>query len=187
MSRLSNKCSDIQDIIVRAAYDKISEQEDALLRKHLEACTGCRNFALTVENMEKILDPAGTWDIVPDPRIRENLLRRMKSLQLEKKRLSGMGTGKSWVEKLGNLVRYRIPVYQAAIMLVLLVALFIGFFPSHFQENRAESGFTSEIYYDSLALYQVDITGEMRRIGTNQSGRNLKEDSILVRYLSGAL
>ncbi|RQW04787.1 MAG: zf-HC2 domain-containing protein, partial [Calditrichaeota bacterium] len=158
MKQLSKNCKRIQKLLFRSALgENLSDRERELVANHLKECSHCIAYKEIMEQTDWLLDVSQSTELTPDPQIKSQIVHLLKA----KKSQSGATPAKylrKWKENIKKAAQYRIPVYQAAIVLMLFIVIFAGLFQTGFQGNDPVSRTSSESVYDSLALFRVDAS-----------------------------
>jgi hypothetical protein len=148
----------------------------------METCENCRSYATTINQLLASMKIDKASKLEPRKIIRQHLLSRFDRMN---KRPSIWY--QNLLDKLKFMLGYRIPVYQA-MLATAVVALFILIISQAYltqdvpeQQNYASSD------YDSLDINLSDVRIHMNFIDEEKMGRNLREDSILARYIIKSL
>jgi hypothetical protein len=113
----------------------------------------------------------------PRKSTREYLLSRIE----ERREIKPSYRNYDILKKIKTLLGYRIPVYQA-MLATAAIALFIFILSqSYLMQPVPENG------YDSVDINMPDVQVHLNFIDEDRMGRNLREDSILARYIIKSL
>ena len=179
-SQNSDICEEFkQHVIMQHGEDLIGDQNQ-LIYEHLNICQTCFNYYQTVLKMQESLVYDDS-DLQPDPRVRLKLISR-----LNEKNIKGEKGHKKFLDKLSGVFGYRVPVYQAVFAFFLLCALVFTLDQVSISKRPTYRDSAPYLYMDQTILinspsYNINLIQE------HQIGRNVKEDSILARYLVSSM
>jgi hypothetical protein len=181
MNRFPNKdkitCREIEDFIIKDYLNELNKKQQKLVLQHVHACNNCSKYAKIVHQISGSLQQ--TENIPrPDPEIRKHLLFIMKMKKDNKVRKSG-----HFLNTIFRFFEYRIPIYQAVLAALLIAVLLLTvdsiFLPARSNRYSTTNYFIME--FNDLphpsALNYPELLNEQK------PGRNVKEDSILTRYM----
>jgi len=159
---------------------KLSHEEKKVLREFVERLDSRKPIEPTseqeklLERVKLVMGPEGENVISPDPKIKR-LLR--EKIQKKNRLLKPF-------ELIIVLMKKRIPVYQAAIVAAALSLAFTGWM----RADRAQNANGITVYSAGQAVLDTLRTFEHLRFAENQKvGRNIKEDSLLIRFIVTSL
>jgi hypothetical protein len=178
MNKQDNICKEMKDLLIKRYIQEITPEQKDKLEKHLKICGHCRHLEKTLELItdEMALPPQDT--LIPRPDINRLVKRNM-----QKKPVKPSRDHATLFQKIFSLLDYRIPVYQAALVLVLLLLLLfnINDFSGTSNITPSDFGEVSTVfnvpYGQNTAIIPVDSIDQFK------PGRNMLEDSVLTRYL----
>jgi predicted anti-sigma-YlaC factor YlaD len=175
------ECKPIRDLLTRRISEKLTEAENSQLQSHLASCQECRAFQdilLKMQDAVKIEDRPG---LVPNPAIRENVLRRMRP-QKHRRKI----TMHNFIKAAKRALEFRIPVYQA--VLSALVIFVLAFALRHLSPtvgqhvNLSPAALPNESVVDGTPVLDNLNIIKQQKIGTN-----MQEDSVLTRFVVSAM
>ncbi len=123
--------------------------------------------------------------IVPNPAIQQNIIKRIKSIHSKKNKML-----ESYWNNLKNMLEYRIPVYQALSSFALILLIIVGVF--HFTSSINPQSFEKQSYapvdtLETILYRQIGVINNLEMINNQKLGLNVREDSILARYVIPAM
>ncbi len=170
-------CQEIEDFIIKDYLDELNKKQRKLVLQHVYSCSNCSKYAETVHQISGSLQE-DEYIPQPDPEIRKHLLftLKMKKANKERKLVDFMNT-------IFGFFEYRIPIYQA-VLAVLLVAVLLFTVDSIVLPARSNRYSTTNYFIiDYNDLPRSSIMNYPELLNEQKSGRNVKEDSILTRYM----
>lgn len=175
-------CQTIQDLLIKKETDNVSDADQSQLFNHLKKCEICKNFQEKINQLHTHMTIDESSLLEPRKDTRQYLLSRFEQLR------SRPGT---WYQDILDKVRfilgYRVPVYQA-MLATAVVALFITVLSqAYLTQNVPEKQNYFSARYDSVYINMPDVRVNLNFIDEDKMGRNLKEDSILARYIIKSL
>jgi len=180
-SKNSDVCEEIKRFIIEQQDEELIGDQDKLIYDHLDACQNCSNYYQTILKMEESFI-YNELDLQPDPMIRRNLVSRLRKKKIERE--TGL---KRYFDKLFGVFEYRIPVYQAVFAFFILFALVFTIDQVSISQRPAGLDGTTYFYMDQTILINSQSVDNIKLIEEYKCGRNVKEDSILTRYLVSAM
>lgn len=180
-SKDSNVCEEIKRFIIEQQGEELIGSQDRLIYDHLNACQNCFTYYQTVLKMEEsfIYDDL---DLRPDPMIRRNLISRLRKKKIERE----MGL-RRYFNKLFDIFEYRIPIYQAVFAFFILFALIFTIDQASISQRPAGLDGTTYLYMDQTIFINTPSMDNINFIEEHTCGRNVKEDSILTRYMVSSM
>ncbi len=175
-------CISVRDLLIKAQYQALPSSDKKLVSGHLKNCTDCRNFQATLIRMTESFDISRRKDLQLDPHIRYHLLERM-----ETRFPRSLSSVSRFREKLKMIFEYRIPVYQALIVFILVLAAVTLFQPSPPPADVYQLPQVTALYPDSAAFENQNVFIHRGLDAGDKLGRTLKEDSVLTRYITYSL
>lgn len=171
-------CNDLEDMIARKKSGVLSANEAAWLESHLDLCEECRHYAVLLENLHDELSP--TAAPAPDPQIYKSLQQRFTNNKSRKTPF-----GERIIDTIAATLKYRMPVYQAAFGLGILLMLLV-------YSGNVQNGSTHLPAQSSgHGAYFLADTTEMQDTlffdAGDATGRSMKDDSLLSRFLHSVM
>ncbi len=175
-------CDDIEELLIKRKIDGLSGEESQMLREHLSSCDRCRGFENTLLNLQDSMQFGTREELVPDPAIRENVIQRMRVLKPKETGILG-----KIYQAVKSLLQYRIPVYQAlpVVILILLLSLAVKQFPSGTRHEPA--GLRSVAKTESVVPAQLRVIDDLGIIDQQKIGQSLEEDTTLAQFIVGTI
>jgi hypothetical protein len=168
-----SQCQNIDDLISKKLSGEFSGVENSLLSEHLLDCQSCRNAVTAAENLFESLHFSHEKSLNPDPALRQRLRKRVKRLKQNEKPAPQMP-----LDFIINLLRIRVPVYQAVIGMVIFLGILL-------YSNYLTFPNTSSLSEAPESAQYADSTGQMdtiRTSGPEKLGRSIREDSLLAKF-----
>jgi hypothetical protein len=167
--------------LILSDHQTLSEIEINEMDNHLQVCDSCKKYSEFQMKLDENLNTLPDYDLIPDPKIKENLLQKMASKK--KKRLIPA----DFYQGIRTLADYRIPVYQAALAVFLAFIVYFGVSTlSH--SHIHYSAFSQEMisFADSSAI-DLNIIENYNSLKDQNIGRNVAGDSILANFIVSSL
>lgn len=165
-------CSAIQHRLIETPRQFWSDSERNRILGHVKTCASCRALLHSVSCFEKELNPERHPVIMPDPRIRLDILGQMKQKHSEDPER----------KILQKFLRWKVPAYQAAAaLLILLTSISVIRSRSRLSHSKYESGSEWTAYKEQSGYSVPQVQGYA---DSSQIGRNVLEDSLLFRSLT---
>lgn len=171
-------CNDIERVMISKNFDEITDDENITIKEHLKSCAHCRSYQYTLLNLQNTLQVKPDHKLSPDPNIRRNIIKGMKSIQSQEPGIFS----RSW-QYIRSILEYRIPVYQALSGAVLILLILFAINQLYFSINW------NRIINQEIILLEVTIPDKISAIKNidlidqQKIGRNVKEDSLLARFI----
>ncbi len=176
------KCEDIEELLIRQNFERLSENENSFLQNHLKICNRCRSYQNQLAYMQTSMPISQKSPLKPDPVIRQALINRMNALKPKKYHIFD-----SFWKWILNILEYRIPVYQGLIGIACGLLIFVTI--NHFSfSNRPQSG--SSQYHQIMAdttFYQINVIKNLQIIEQQKIGKNVSEDTLLTRFIVSSM
>ena len=172
------KCSDFEHLLLKKESDNLTESEAALLRRHLESCERCGAFKNVVSELHRAMSVPSKGGLIPDREIYRRAVMKMK----EKSRKRALKASNFWQSILG-ILRYRIPLYQAAMGIALFVFMFLSLDQFNLSEDYTEERISESFQGKGVIVDTVDVLRDIFKIDAGKVGRNAKEDSFLTQFI----
>ncbi len=171
-------CDDIQRLLVNRISDELSRDEDRLVEEHLKSCGHCRAYENTLLNLKESMRVGTGEELVPDPAIRENILRRMKTLQPQE-----TGILRSTWQYVRSVFEYRVPVYQTLSGLALIALIFLATKQISVSPDQRPPEPRSLVRMEMPVPTQMSVVDNLEIIDKQKIGRSAKEDTALTRFI----
>jgi hypothetical protein len=172
------ECDDIERLLTNRIFDKLTQDENLLVEEHLKSCDRCQSYQNILLNLQNSMRVDVGEKLTPDPAIRENIIRRMKTLK-------PMDTGifaKSW-HYVRNVFEYRVPVYQALSGLVLIALIYLMVGQLSFSPDRKTPELQSFAQIETSIPAQMRVMDDLGIIDQQKIGQNVKDDTTLTRFI----
>lgn len=176
------RCDAVEELLIKQNFEKLSEDENNLLQNHLKTCNGCQKYQLQLANLRSSLVVSEQSSLQPDPLIRQSLINRVKALKPQDHRFFD-----SLWQRLLNILEYRIPVYQGLIGLACSILIFVMI---HYFSLSSYHEVEIPRYQNMMAdttFYQINVIKNLQIIGQQKIGKNVREDSLLTRFIVTAM
>lgn len=177
----TNRCGDIEELLIKQKSEILSEKEIALLQNHLKTCKHCQSYQTRLAYIQASMPISKNSPLKPDPAIRQSLINRMKALKPQK--YWGID---SLRQKILTVLEYRIPVYQGLIGLACSWLIFVAIQYFSFLQSRSVS---SEYYrmMSDAKYYQINVIQNLQIIEQQKIGKTVREDSLLTRFVVSSM
>ncbi|MCK4892524.1 MAG: hypothetical protein KAT07_01090 [Calditrichia bacterium] len=183
MSRLTkNACQLIQNLLLKKETDILSDSEQSQLVSHLEKCEVCRNYQEKINQLHANMKIDESSVLEPRENTRQYLLSRIEQMN-KRPRI----WYHDFLEKIKSLLGYRIPVYQAMLAFAVIALFILVLSQAYLIQTVPEKQNFFSSGYDSVDINMPDLRVHLNFIDEDKMGRNLKEDSILARYIIKSL
>jgi hypothetical protein len=133
MNRTLTDCPLIQPLILKNQLEELTADETFRLKSHIQVCPGCRNLHFNLSKLHQSLAMAEADSPSPRPEIHLLLQQKMREIKSVNEK-----SGYTPAEIVLNILRHPVPLYQAAIVLLLTVCTAI-YALNIFDKNFAES------------------------------------------------
>ena len=176
------KCDTVEDLLIKQGIEKLSADENKLLKNHLKNCVHCQEFQNQLVSIQSSMKIDQKSQLKPDPAIHQSLMKRMNAFKSIKHRT----VDSSW-QKLMKLLEYRIPVYQGLIGLAGSILIFVAI--NYFSISSQHQSVSPEYHVNAAdtSFYQVNVIKNLKIIEHQKVGKNVKEDSLLTRFIVSSL
>jgi hypothetical protein len=170
-------CSDYQEQLTEHFNENFNLNNFQPLKNHVENCQDCQNYLENLVLINNLMSHSPAKKLSPDPRIIKNLLAYKQAKM-------GLKRGKSnwfWMY-IRDMFEYRIPVYQALGVVVVIFMVYLYMSGSIYSSGKQVHviDYSKEIGdLTSSELYLVDTLS----MGDPNQGQNAKEDSVLMSFL----
>ena len=174
----STQCDEVERLLIKKDVGGLTPDEDLRLKNHLELCERCRSYQSALSNVRNSVQIDSEKKLLPDPAIRQNIIRRMKAIQPEE-----IGVFQSGWEHIRNILAYRIPVYQTLAGVALIFLISVGINRLFVSAGRETSELQSFAQVETVGPTQIRVTETLQIIDQQKIGRSAKEDPVLTRFL----
>ena len=182
MNRMSNECPLIRQLILKYQLDELSGEETVRLNTHIERCPDCRNYRLNLSLLPEALAVNKSDLPLPKPEIQLQLrqqVREIKSIRNE--------SADSFMEKFINILRHPVPLYQVAVVLILIFCL-AGYILHSLNKSDTESVTDLKSQYSPDNSYEQYINYyPVQSVLPMKIGINAAEDTSFKSILFSAL
>ena len=170
------KCSEIRDILIKRNFDKMNNNILKVVDKHLETCSDCRQYHISLKQIQSSIEINSKDTLAPDPGIRTAAIERMKQASAKRPNLLNQMFQHIW-----KILDFRIPVYQGIIGFAIIILIFIGINNPRFWNTQ--NSIDSAEYTPVEQLRQVNVLNSLKFIQEQKVGKTVKEDTILTHLL----
>ena len=178
----SGDCRQIKELLLEKPPDSHSAAESSLISKHVAGCDGCRQYQLLLSNLEKSVALPSPSTPSPDPEIYKSLINRWYILHPTPVRKTG-----KFFQTIREVMVYRIPTYQVVIgfFIAVILAGVYRYFPK--TEWRVKPPAASQPASDQTRPEFSDVYIRLDFTTAGKFGINMKEDSILTRFIHSSM
>lgn len=171
-------CDQAELLLIKKTIEKLTEDEGLLVEEHLKSCQRCRSLETAVVNMQDTMRTSTKEAPVPDPAVRQNILRQMNALKLRPPGIFSRG----W-QYVRDVFEYRIPVYQTLLGAALVVLLFFAVRQLSTTSPQPPSEPPSAAQVETPMIGQMSVLDDLSILDRQKIGRNAKEDSYLTQFI----
>jgi len=175
------KCDKIEFLLIKRNFDEPTMKESLLVEEHLENCSSCRNYQKTLSNLQESMKETLEGP-VPDPAIRKRVVKRMEALKPEQ---AGM-IARGW-RYLGDLLKYRIPVYQPLLGAALILLMFVGIKQLSVPVEEKPAGIQAPVRTEVVTPAQMSVMDNLGIVKAQKIGRSAGEDTTLARFIVSSI
>ncbi len=171
-------CSEIEELLIKQTMleNYLKTPESEALKKHLANCEECVKYQSILVNVSHSVDIENEFRLSPNSQIKETLRARLRTKNMRVAKAGSTQKG------LLNFLRIKIPVYQAAVGTVLLYLVFYAV--SDFSSGNEEKlDTTSRAHIEKPIVDSLAMIQNIRLLESQKLGRNIKEDSLLIRFI----
>jgi hypothetical protein len=175
-------CDQIEQLLVNRTCDRLTEEEERLLRQHLAICARCREYQTALDEVVRAVKPQEERSLLPNPVIRENILKRMKMLKPE-----DVGVpGKAW-EFIRSAFAHPIPVYQAVLGAALIFLLSLGLRHLPSSAVRKVSPPRPLVRMEATLPSQLRVIDNLEIVKQQKIGQSVTDDTTLARFIVSSM
>ena len=171
-------CDQIEGLLTQRHFDEITQDQSLLIEEHLKSCDKCRSYQKTLSGLQTSMQTTAEAKLAPDPAIRQNVIRRMKTA----KALEAGILARGW-QYIRNGFQYRIPVYQALFGVVLIALIFVGIRQLPLSAHREVPTTQGVIRLQMPVSTEVSVIDNLEIVKQQKIGRNVGEDTTLTRFI----
>jgi len=175
-------CEKIESMLLTGDVQNLEIPERKLIAEHLQNCEDCRHLKEAIKAFEKTGSVPPTNNLLPLEDIKRALLKRFR---LQNREYSSKSF-RLW-ESIRETLNYRIPVYQAMGIVVILVISFFLLIQKPVKPVGESPDSISSNQTDTVQFRALDVFVNLNYLNQEKSGRNSEEDSLLTRYIFRSL
>ncbi|MCI0697182.1 hypothetical protein L0337_34905 [candidate division KSB1 bacterium] len=184
MNATDKNCASVQDLLLKKDFTDLTEHESLMLTEHLQQCEACRAFQQVLLNVQQAIQPAADEMLVPNPAIRQNLRNRIR--RAKPARHASSGLREVW-NVLRDILRLKIPVYQAVLGTAIIFAVFIGIDRLNARGEREVLQRLLSEQNGQQAIIPSEVPHRIAQIDSQKIGRSVAEDSLLMKFIVTAM
>jgi hypothetical protein len=171
-------CDDIEKLLVCHTYESLSDSENLQLEEHLSECSRCRDYRDTLLELKNMVRIREEKEPIPDPAIRNNIIRRMKEMKPQK-----IGIPEKAWQSIKGAFAHPIPVYQAVFGMALILLLSFGLrhLPSSAVREATEPNIL--VRTETPLPFQLGVVDNLEVVKQQKVGWSVREDSTLARFI----
>jgi hypothetical protein len=174
----SVNCDKTEGLLIQKHFDKIRPDQSLSVEEHLKSCERCRSYQKTLSGLQTSMQIAAEDKLAPDPAIRQNIIRRIKTVRAEEAGILARG----W-QYIRSGFQYRIPVYQALFGAVLIALIFFGVRQLPFSPGQEGPAWQGVARLQMPVSTEMSVIDNLEIVRQQKIGRNVKEDSTLTRFI----
>lgn len=175
-------CKQIEELILKQKTETMTHAEINQIELHIANCSSCKIFYLTVSKIEASMDFESIESLQANPAIRENVIKNLKDRSsFKKQRYFNL------IELVRSILKYRIPVYQAGLavlIIIFLVTYGFDFSKSLIDKNSSKSLASEKVEYPVSNEYLIETHLDLNN---QKVGVNVREDSILIGFIYSSM
>jgi hypothetical protein len=171
-------CEETELLLIKKTIEELTGDESLLVGEHLKSCQRCRSLETAVVSMQDTMRTSTEAAPVPDPAVRQNVLRQMNALKLKQPGIFSRG----W-QYVKDVFEYRIPVYQTLLGAALVVLLFFAVRQLSITSPQPPSEPQSAAQMETPMIGQMSVLDDLGILDRQKIGRNAKEDGYLSRFI----
>jgi hypothetical protein len=184
MNATDKNCAAIHDLLVKKDFAELAAHESEMLTEHLQQCEACRAFQQVLLNVQQAIQPAAEEILLPNPAIHQNLRSRLR--RTKPVRQVPTGLREAW-NSLLDILKLKIPVYQAVLGAAVIFAGFIGIDKLN---ARGEHVMLQRLLSEQNGkqnFVPLEAPHHIARIDSQKIGRSVAEDSLLMKFIVTAM
>ena len=177
------KCNDIKEMFMDLIYDEISDEDKAVVEKHLEECAACKKELMELSNTSQVLQK---WEI-PEPKM---------NLVFVKERISILDKVKEWF-KLPELSYRKFGfAFAGTFACVLVILSLVNFELSKTNEgfsvkmglwDKGKSGVEDQTLFQEMARTQQETIQLITKIMEDKEAAQKREYQMTMAELARVL
>ncbi len=184
MNATDKNCAIIQDLLIKKDFAELAAHENETLTGHLQQCEACRAFQQILLNVQQAIQSATEEILVPHPAIRQNLRNRLR--RAKPTRQVPQGLREIWGTLL-DILRLRIPVYQAVLGTAIIFAVFVGIDKLNARGEREMLQRLLSEQNGKQTFVPSEAPHHIAQIDSQKIGRSVAEDSLLMKFIVTAM
>ncbi|MCI0513483.1 zf-HC2 domain-containing protein [candidate division KSB1 bacterium] len=166
------QCREFEKILTNVDEKNITAEMNRQMKAHLQTCENCQNYQKNLINIKHQLQ---TPQMTPDPEIKKRVLNHQQALHPNMFR--------RLIQTAHDFLEYRIPLYQVVfttISILLLIFMVDRLFLErhHILKTTAPSTKIEASLLEPTNMLNIQSIMDRQKIG-----RNVREDSVLARYI----
>ena len=177
----SMKCDEIEFLLIKRNFDELTVNESLLVEEHLENCDSCRSYQKTLSNLQDSMK-INAERLVPDPVIRERVIKRMEALRPEQ----AGNAARSW-HYARDLLKHRIPVYQPLLGAALILLVFLGTKQLSVPVDERPADIQAPVRTEVMIPAQMSVMDNLGIVKAQKIGRSAGEDTTLARFIVSSI
>jgi anti-sigma factor RsiW len=167
-------CKTVEDLLIRSGDEDLTPEERLVVAEHVNGCEQCARFR---DLLSRIRNDIGRHPHAPES-LRRNILARAHAAMNARKAPEPAPAPGVW-QTLKNVLNYRLPLYQPAAVIAILIAIVTIFSPVKRTSQENENLYMLARTY-SEKIWVVD---NMFHISEQNTGSSVEEDSSIVKYV----
>jgi hypothetical protein len=171
-------CQEIEDMLIKKNIEELTHGEQELIERHLSYCSECKKYSQLLFNINQAFVSPRRDDSMPLAGIRENTLKKISGYR---------GRFSTFWYSLLNLFEYRIPVYQALGMILVVLVLLIGFDYANSEQNALGMIWSDSHKLEGMISDKNYVLDSLQLLERQRIGKNALEDSILTQFITTAM
>jgi hypothetical protein len=178
----SLNCDATEVLLIQRHFDEITKDKSLLVEEHLKSCDRCRSYQRTLSILQESMQIGTEERLVPHPAIRENVIRRMKTVKVQQ---SGIFDN-IW-QSVKGVFAYRVPVYQALFTVALIALIFLGVRQINLPTEREISSPEGVIQLQTPISTEVSVIDNLEIVRQQKIGRSVGDDITLTRFIVSSM
>jgi hypothetical protein len=175
-------CEKIEQLLINRTCDRLTEEEEHLLQEHLAICARCRDYETSLEEVVKAVKSQDRGSLVPNPAIRENILKRMGMPRPQE-----IGVLEGIWKSTRSAFAHPIPVYQAVLGAALIFLLSLGLRHLPSSAVREVSPPRPLVRMEATLPSQLGVIDNLEIVKQQKIGQSVTEDTTLTRFIVSSM
>ena len=171
-------CQEIEDMLIKNNIEDLTQIEQELIERHISYCSECKKYSQVLININQAFVSTPRDDSMPLAAIRKNALTKIAG---------NRGTFSAFWYSLLSLFEYRIPVYQALVMILVALVLLIGFDYANSEQNSLSMIWSDSHQLEGMISDTNYVLDSLQMLERQRIGKNVLEDSILTQFITTAM